>query len=112
MRTGTNLEITHEDQIRSIDISWLVVSNKFGIIGLILVLFFVCQTLYRFSFISVAKKHKKYFLSAGIFLFSLLSYAHSSPMIVRPFDYGFMISIVIISAIYRENKKPKIRRLS
>jgi hypothetical protein len=100
LRTAT----TEADTLGVIDVSWFVLFEKMGIIGMIMGLTFTVKYLSKFMTVSVPNIFNELFLIGGVMLFSLLSYSHTSPMITRPFDYLFMLSTASLFVISR----PKI----
>jgi hypothetical protein len=96
LRTGTSQIGSLE--LGVVDVSWFILVEKMGIVGLIIGLSFTGKYLYKFLTASVPKVSKELFLMAGIMLFSLMSYSHNSPMILRPFDYLFMLSTASLFA--------------
>ncbi len=101
------------NQAGSIDISWAVLSNKVGLVGLLLALYFLFNTLKKFVFIrKQISPFKGYLIIAGSLLLSLLAYVHSCPLIMRPFDYPIMLAIAVIFTIYSHDKQLKKIALS
>jgi hypothetical protein len=96
--------MTDGDDLGVIDVSWFVLFKKMGIIGMIMGLTFTVKYLSKFLTVSVSNIFNELFLIAGVMLFSLLTYSHTSPMITRPFDYLFMLSTPSLFVISR----PKI----
>ena len=116
LRTGAALSDNvglQVNQSGSIDISWAVLSNKVGLVGLLLALYFLFKTLKKFVFIKKQiSPFKGYLIIAGSLLLSLLSYVHSCPLIMRPFDYVIMLAIAVIFTINSHDKQLKKMALS
>lgn len=104
LRTGGSLVASQG----VIDVSWFNLIEKFGVPGFLLGILFTARYIYIYLSTSVKRHYYYLFMLAGVPLISLMSYSHSSPLIMRPFDYLFMISVAGMYSINRLNSHTRV----
>jgi hypothetical protein len=82
----------------SLDQWWFVVFTQMGIIGLLLVFSFIYFAIKKY-FTAMARKWSgsdSWLPCAGILFFCLCGYVHNFPLFAEPYDFVFMVSLVLL----------------
>lgn len=96
LRTGHAVLPQSMYRVVSIDISWMVIAVKFGIVGLLLVIFLYAKYFKNYLNLDHKKFGRNILILTGILFFGGLAEVHSSPMIFWPFDFICMLSLAVI----------------